>query len=119
MTGPLGKTAAVQPTQHSPGEVGGGPTAPRRPLPESMVPETWLAPLSVITESMTINPPKEPVTPEEGNQVMNVVALEQLPRDLLRHEDSWPLSRPVGRETAPNISPVSSNCRLYIPPDSE
>ena len=30
---------------------------------------------------------------EEGNEMMNVVALEQLLRNLLRHEDSWPFSR--------------------------
>ena len=61
-----------------------------------MVSETWLAPVSETNEVMMINPPEVPVTPGEGNKVMNLVALGQLPRYLRRHGESRPLSRPGG-----------------------
>ena len=37
---------------------------------------------------------------------MIVVALKLLPRDLLRHEDNWPLPRPVGGKASPDCHHV-------------
>ena len=54
--------------------VGGGPGAPRRPFPETMVPAMGLAPVSVTTDLMAIGSPKNPA---EGN--MSTIETSGLP----------------------------------------